>query len=139
MQRPDDTLFHKFQSYFPFCCVDLILIKNGKFLLVKRSISPYKGKLCLPGGIMRRGEKLEAAVKRIGREELGIDVEIKTSVGFYEKIYPNRHDVTHCFLVITKKGKIHYDYQAKTGKFFKNIPKETAPFFKKMLIDAGFS
>lgn len=139
MLKVTNSLFNKFKSSFPFCCIDLILVKGDEFLLVKRTIPPYKGKLCLPGGIIRRGEKINSAIKRIGKEELGVHLEIIQTVGFYEKIYQNRHDVTHCFIVRIKTGELTLDYQANHAEFFKNIPKGTADFFRKMLVDAGFS
>lgn len=139
MKYANSSLFKKFQSHFPFCCIDLILVKEKKFLLVKRTISPYKNKLCLPGGIIRKGEKLNSAIKRIGVDEIGVYLEAIRPIGFYEKIYHDRHDITHCFLVRIKKGTVKLNYQAEHAKFYSKIPKSTASFFKEMLKDAGFS
>ncbi|MDE2588479.1 MAG: NUDIX hydrolase [Patescibacteria group bacterium] len=138
MRYADKLLFSKFQNFFPFSCVDLILIKNNQFLLVRRTIPPYENRLCLPGGIVRKDEKMSSAIKRIGKDELGVKVKIIKSVGFYEKIYKNRHDITHCFVVKIEKGSLKLDHQAREMMFFNKIPRETAGFFKIMLQDAGF-
>jgi ADP-ribose pyrophosphatase YjhB (NUDIX family) len=139
MKYVSNMLFNKFQDSFPFSCVDLIVIKNNQFLLVRRTIPPYRNRLCLPGGIIRRNEKLISAIKRIGKNELGVEIKMIKAVGFYEKIYKNRHDISHCFIVRIEKGIIKSDHQASEVKFFNKIPKETADFFKIMLQDAGFS
>jgi len=52
------------KSSFPLSYVDLIILNSkSEFLLVKRSISPYKNKWCLPGGIVHFGEKLDKAIE----------------------------------------------------------------------------
>lgn len=138
MKYASKLLFSKFQNFFPFSCIDLILVKDDKFLLVRRIIPPYKNRLCLPGGIIRRGEKLSSAIRRISNNELGIQVQIIKPVGFYEKIYKNRHDITHCFVVKTVKGSLKLDKQASEMMFSNKIPREVPDFFKAMLRDAGF-
>ncbi len=120
-------------------CVDLIVLNpQSEFLLVKRAISPYKNKWCLPGGIIHFGEKLEAAVKRISNNELGINTKIIEEIGFFEKVYPGRHDITHCFLVSTKNTNIKLDFQASDAKFFSQIPSQIGSFYIPMLQKAIF-
>jgi len=139
MKNIDDNIFLKFKKLFPFSCIDIILIEKNRFLLVRRAIPPYKNRLCLPGGIVKKNERLEQAVSRIAKTELGINVEIVKPVGFYEKIYRNRHDITHCYIVKKISKQIQLDNQASEFGMYKTIPKETAGFFKIMLNDAGFS
>lgn len=43
-----------------------------KLLMVKREEAPYKGKWCLPGGFIRRGETIEQSAIRELKEETGI-------------------------------------------------------------------
>ena len=132
-----EKLFKKIKQNVPLSCVDLILIKNQEFFLVKRNIPPYKGKWCLPGGIIKRGQKINDRLKQTGREELGIRIKVIKTLGFYEKIYRDRHDISHCFIVKTSDKEIVLDHQASKGKFFRKIPKNVAPFHYKMLKDAG--
>ncbi len=132
-----ENLFKKIKQNVPLSCVDLILIKNHEFFLVKRDIHPYKGKWCLPGGIIKRGQKINDRLKQAGREELGIRIKVIKTLGFYEKIYRDRHDISHCFIVKTNDSKITLDHQASKGKFFRKIPNNVAPFHYKMLRDAG--
>jgi len=137
-KRIPDKLFQEIKKSVPLSCVDMILIKDDKFFLVKRKISPYKNKWCLPGGIIKRGQKITDKLYQVGKEELGVQFKIVRPLGFYEKMYNYRHDITHCFIVTTKDVDIILDSQSYKGKFFKKIPKNTASFFTKMLKDAGF-
>ena len=137
-KRIPDKLFQEIKKSVPLSCVDMILIKDDKFFLVKRKISPYKNKWCLPGGIIKRGQKIMDRLEQLGKEELGIKLEIIKNLGFYEKVYNERHDISHCYLVKTSDDKIKFDFQASGGRFFKKIPQNTAPFHAIMLRDAGF-
>ena len=126
--------FNNFRKLFPFSCIDLIVLnEENKFLLVRRNIPPYKGKWCLPGGIIRYGEKMSNAIHRVAQNELGIKVELMREVGFFEKIFQGRHDISHCFLVKPKSQIIKLDFQATGATFFSQVPKQIALFHKKMI------
>lgn len=135
---PEKT-FQLIKNNIPFSCVDLILVnENDEFLLVKRKIEPYKNKWCLPGGIVKKGQKLENKLQEVAKKELGIKTHDVRPLGFYEKIYPKRHDISHCFICRTKHDSITLDFQASSARFFKQIPNNTAQFHVIMLNDAGF-
>jgi 8-oxo-dGTP diphosphatase len=131
-------IFDQIKKNVPLSCVDAIVVQDNQFLLVKRKIPPYKNKWCLPGGIIKRGQKIIDRLNQVGIEELGIGFIIVRSLGFYEKIYRERHDITHCFIVNAKSDRLVLDFQASQGRFFKKIPKNTASFHIRMLKDAGF-
>ena len=81
---------------------------------------------------------MESAVHRIAKTELGIDVKIINHIGFFEKIYPSRHDISHCFLTSQRSEKIHLDFQASESQFFSKTPNQIATFLKKMIKQARF-
>ena len=139
-QKIPQKLFEEIKNSIPLSCVDLIVInRNNEFLLVKRSITPYKNKWCLPGGIIKRNQKIHEKLYEIAKKELGINVEIIRPIGFYEKVYSSRHDISHCFIVKSNNLKnLKLDFQAEEMKFFKKIPKNAALFHIEMLQDAGF-
>lgn len=123
---------------FPFCCVDLIILNSkSEFLLVKRSIPPYKNKWCLPGGIVHFGEKLDKAIHRIITNELGIKIKVIREIGFFEKIYSGRHDISHCYLAISSDADLKLDFQASDAKFFSKIPSQLGSFYLPMLQKAN--
>ena len=45
-------------------CVGAIIIKNGKILLTRRIIKPFRGYWDLPGGFLKGGEHPEAGLIR---------------------------------------------------------------------------
>ena len=61
----------------------VIVQHNGKIVLLRRGISPQKGKWVTPGGYVDRGERVEDAAIRETREECGLDVEITGLHGIY--------------------------------------------------------
>ena len=66
------------------CCVDLIIKKEGKILLVKRANEPLKGKFWLPGGRVYKNETCEDAAIRKAKEELGLDINIERKLCFFD-------------------------------------------------------
>ena len=134
-----EELFRQIKKNVPLSCVDAILVnKNKEFFLVKRNILPYKNKWCLPGGIIKRGQKIRQKLDETAKYELGIKFDKVKELGFYEKIYKSRHDISHCFIVTSKNKSVNLNFQASEGRFFKKIPKNTAIFHAKMLREAGF-
>jgi colanic acid biosynthesis protein WcaH len=65
----------------PQPCVDLVVEVDGGILLARRTNEPASGEWFWPGSRLYRGEELTDAVYRIGREELGIEVEILEQLG----------------------------------------------------------
>ncbi len=128
--------YDSFRKYFPFSCVDLILFENDFVLLTKRTQNPFKEMWHIPGTMIRRGEKIEDAIKRAGKDELGISFSIIQNVGFFESINKFRHDVSLGFLVKSKKLRIKTDFQSSDYKFFKQLPKNLVPHHRIMIKQA---
>lgn len=57
--------------------------KKGKILILKRKITPEKGKLTLPGGHLEENETIEETAVREAKEETGLEVELKDILGVY--------------------------------------------------------
>jgi 8-oxo-dGTP diphosphatase len=77
------------------------IIRNGnKLLLTKEALEDGKEYWIFPGGGIKFGETLEAAVKREIKEELGMRIKIKKLLAFKEAIFPkyNYHTVIFFFL-----------------------------------------
>src|SRR6476661_50619 len=82
-----DELYTRILESTPILCVDLVIRRKGRYLLVKRSNPPMKGEWWVPGGRVFRGEKARDAVVRKAREELGLSVGNLELMGYYEEFY----------------------------------------------------
>ncbi len=122
-----------FRKFFPFSCVDLLLFENEYILLTKRTQNPYKGMWHIPGTMIRKNEKIFDAIKRAGKTELNINLSIISYLGFFESIDSFRHDISHGFIVKTKKLEIKTDFQSNDFKFFKQLPKNLVPHHRIMI------
>ena len=58
----------------PTPAVSILPVKEGKVLLARRAIEPYKGDYDVLGGFMDFGETAEEAVRRELKEEVGLEV-----------------------------------------------------------------
>ena len=123
----------------PILAVDGIIIEDGKVLMLKRAHYPFIGLWVLPGGQVEYGEKVEEAVKREMKEELGISVRIKKLIGVYSnpKRDPRRHTVSVVYLLSKQKGKICLNEEASEFKYFslKNLPQKIGFDHRKIIKD----
>ncbi len=92
------TLYKLLRSRYAICGVPAIIInEKGEILLGKRSEKAvyYAGYFGLPGGFIEYGEKMEDAIKREIKEELGVEAtEVKRGENIYEKL-PSKECKTH--------------------------------------------
>lgn len=63
--------------------VGVLVVEEGKVLLVRRTMKPERGKWSIPAGFLDRDEDPERVAVREAREETGLHVEIEELVGVY--------------------------------------------------------
>ena len=90
--RLDDKRFLEAIDAVPLVAVDLI-IKNGigEVLLGKRRNPPARGFWFVPGGRIRKNERISEAIARISRSELGIVMPAERAklLGAFDHLYPD--------------------------------------------------
>lgn len=118
----------------PRVCVDAIIVKERKILLVKRNIEPFKGYWALAGGGILFGESADEALKRILRNELDVGAVSKKLIGNIEHYPdgPNKHSVSMAYLVEID-GAPKPKEQADEIRFFSKIPENTQTFQAEFL------
>jgi 8-oxo-dGTP diphosphatase len=132
-------LFSKILKVIPILTVDGVIFADGKVLLVKRSIRPYRGYWCLPGGRVEFGETVEEAVHREVKEETGLDVETERMTGIYSdpKRDPRGHSISIAYLLKALGGELKHDEgEASDIRFFRAPPKKMGFDHRKILTDA---
>jgi 8-oxo-dGTP diphosphatase len=72
-------------------CVEVVILTPGQeVLLARRDIPPNLGAWHIPGGTVLFGEPVAEAVKRVARDELGLEVAVGELLGYIE--YPSHYN-----------------------------------------------
>jgi 8-oxo-dGTP diphosphatase len=75
----------------PRLCVEVVIASPERgVLLMLRDIPPNEGAWHIPGGTVLFGEPLVEGVKRVARDELGLDAEVGELLGYIE--YPSHYE-----------------------------------------------
>ncbi len=111
-QLEEKTIHGRKRKYCPACGfvffrdpkvgASVVVEHEGKILLVKRGILPFKGKWCLPGGFVEFDEGPEEAAIRECKEETNLEVQIEKLLG----VYPYLNDIRGPGILIAYKVKI---------------------------------
>ncbi|MGR5135886.1 GDP-mannose mannosyl hydrolase [Vibrio jasicida] len=89
-QRLDINTFKTVVAHAPLISLDLIIENNqGKVLLGQRLNRPAQGCWFVPGGRVRKDEKIADAFLRLTKEELGVELALVEAefIGPYEHFY----------------------------------------------------
>src|SRR5512142_1769733 len=71
---------------FPIPAVGVVVVRDGKALLIRRGNEPARGRWSIPGGVIETGELLHEAARRELREECGIEIEVGPMLQIFESI-----------------------------------------------------
>jgi hypothetical protein len=72
-------------------CVEVVIVAPQRgVLLMRRDIPPNVGSWHIPGGTVLFGEPLVQTVKRVARDELGLEVAVGELLGYIE--YPSHYE-----------------------------------------------
>lgn len=109
----------------PRLCVDVVIRDRRGVVLIKRDITPDRGKWHLPGGTVRFGERLVHAAQRFARDETGLEVAILRGLGVNEAFRRGKtpHNVMATFLVRPRSGTLGGSWQGRQVKFFRTLPR----------------
>lgn len=83
---PEDE-YRSILEKMPILCVDLLIIHEGKCLLLKRDNDPARGEYWFAGGRVRKMESIENAALRLSKDETNLDCEFKKIVSVEETIF----------------------------------------------------
>jgi 8-oxo-dGTP diphosphatase len=107
----------------PFLAVSAAIVREGKFLVVRRARAPAHGLFSLPGGVVELGERLTEAVAREIAEETGMSIESLALAGYRETIVRNgddrveRHFVILCFAARWRAGELELNEELSEARW----------------------
>jgi colanic acid biosynthesis protein WcaH len=108
----DPATFLQIVDSTPLVSIDLIIEdEHESVLLGMRNNRPAKGYWFVPGGIIRKNEKLSEAFKRISSVEIGTELAITdaTLLGAYDHLYEDNfldiHGINTHYVVLAYKIK----------------------------------
>ena len=86
----NDTDFLHIVDATPLVSIDLILRnERGEVLLGRRANRPAQGMWFVPGGRIRKNERVNDALRRISQRELGVTIAEAKLLGVFDHIYPD--------------------------------------------------
>jgi len=121
----------------PIASVEAIIMKDNAILFLKRKNNPAKGEWWFPGGRIRKGETFTETLYREAKEETGLAVNVIKFVGVYNRIFPDRHDVTIVFLCRCFDDEVTLNNEHSECRFFKNPPKNIHPYLLQAIKESG--
>ena len=71
---------------FPIPSVGVVVVHEGRALLIQRGNEPARGRWSIPGGVIETGELLHEAARREIREECGIEIEVGPMLQIFESV-----------------------------------------------------
>jgi colanic acid biosynthesis protein WcaH len=133
----NESLFNKIRSVIPIATVDLLVIHDGKLLLMLRNNDPAKDLWFTPGGRIYLGERIEQTVERVLREETGftpIKVERK---GVMAHIWPNAESITVFYKVDVDGENVVMNDEHRAFKWVNEIDENLNVYVKEMIRESG--
>lgn len=133
--------------HVPIVSVDLVVVHDGGVVLGKRTNQPAAGEWFVPGGRVQKGERLDEAVDRVAREELGVAVAIDRRLGVYEHLYDvadvpgagGKHYVPVAYVVTPASTAFDPDDQHAELRVFRPPFGELHPYVEAYLRDADIA
>ncbi len=117
----------------PVIAVVLAVSLDNKIVLVKRDKEAFQGYWAIPGGKLKYGETIEGAVKRITKNETGLDaMNSKYIATIQETVVENEFEKHHFILLL---HKVRAAGQLKGASTFdlNNLPADIVPSDIEML------
>ena len=116
-----------------FICVDGVLIKDAKILLLKRSVEPFKGFWHVVGGHVEDNETFKEALKREFKEETNLDVQIGDELDRRIEETPDRIKFVVVFQVNIHSGKLKLNEESIEYGWFSQMPTKSVYDYSRYL------
>lgn len=146
MTHIPDELYKDILDSMPIACVDIVIVREGQALLVRRNDAPAKGQWWIPGGRVLKGETLKDAARRKALEETGLVCEVGPAIYTDETIFQDGphgcsvHSINTVFYM-TPTGlteqQVSLDSHHSEHKWVDLCPWSATPYVRHALLAAG--
>ena len=99
-------------------CAGALILRNGKVLLVRRSIEPFRGYWDIPGGFCEVDEHPAQTTIREVREETGLEIELTGLLGLWLDEYEDIVTLTIYYLARPLTRRIQVGSDAEAAAWF---------------------
>jgi ADP-ribose pyrophosphatase YjhB (NUDIX family) len=114
-------------------CVDGVFVRDGKILLLKRNVEPFKGCWHVVGGHVEEDESLKDAMIREFREETGLNVAVGGIIDGRLEVTFDRVKIIAVFEVVSAEGEIHLNFENEAYGWFDEVPSNSIYDYVKYL------
>lgn len=114
-------------------CVDGVYIKDGKILLLKRAVEPFKGCWHVVGGHVEENETLKEALRREFKEETNLDISVGNLIDRRIEQTSDRIKLILTFEVTSAQGEIRLNSESEEYGWFAKIPRDSVYNYAKYL------
>ncbi len=103
-------------------CAGALIVRDGRVLLVKRAVEPFKNHWDIPGGFLEPGEHPLDGMLREVKEETGLVVRVKELLGVYMDRYDDgteeKYTLNHYYIVQPLEGTLRAADDAIETRWF---------------------
>ena len=132
----EEPLYDLIKEKMPLPCVDLLVIHNGRLLLMLRNNEPGKDFWFTPGGRIHKNESLKAAVIRVLEKETGLKADKICQIGTMSHLWPNVHTVTTYFTIQVNSEEVKPNDEHRDYRWVNRMSPSFHPFVVEMLFHA---
>ena len=121
----------------PLASVDILVVHEGKLLLMRRANNPGKGVWFLPGGRIRCGETIEETVLRELDEETGLTARKIEAKGGMTHFWSDAHYVTTIHRVDVVGSEVRMDDEHDEYMWVSELLDDIHPLVREMAERTG--
>jgi len=137
----EEEFRHHFERV-PRLCVDAVIRKEGGVVLARRSLPSWSGLWSMPGGTVYYHETIVDAVRRLAKEEAGLEVVVGQLIGYMEFLDEEKergfgYSVSIVMLCDAVGGEMRYNGDASDIRIFhipSELPENTVPEHRALLV-----
>jgi ADP-ribose pyrophosphatase YjhB (NUDIX family) len=144
----DRVVDHRSRRVCPACgwihwgnakpCAGALVLRNGKVLLIRRTIEPFKGYWDIPGGFCEADEHPAQTAIREVNEETGLEIELTGLLGLWLDEYAGSTTLNIYYLARPLSYRLHAGDDANGAAWFAPgvLPRRIAFANGRLALDA---